>query len=53
LNAGLLDELLIHVAPVLLGSGVRLLEHAERKPIKVTRALESPQVAHLIYAVSD
>jgi dihydrofolate reductase len=53
LNAGLLDELLIHVAPVLLGSGVRLFEHAERRPIKVTRTLESPQVAHLIYAVSD
>jgi dihydrofolate reductase len=53
LNAGLLDELLIHVAPVLLGSGVPLFEHAERRPIKVTRTLQSPQAAHLIYAVSD
>lgn len=27
LEAGLLDEVLVHVAPILLGDGVRLLDH--------------------------
>jgi dihydrofolate reductase len=51
LNAGLLDELQIHVAARLLGTGVRLFEHAEPRPIELTRVLESPLVTHLVYAV--
>ena len=51
LDAGLLDELQVHVAPVLLGSGVRLFERAERRPIELARAVESPRVAHLVYRV--
>lgn len=52
LNAGLLDELQIHVAPRLLGSGVRLFERAEPRPIELTRVVESPRVTHLAYKVS-
>ena len=52
LNAGLLDELQIHVAPRLLGSGVRLFERAEPRPIELTRVVESPRVTHLAYSVS-
>lgn len=51
LNAGLLDELHIHIAPVLLGSGVRLFDRAERRPIELARSVESPQVTHLVYRV--
>ena len=51
LNAGLLDELQIHVAPMLLGDGVRLLDRAEPRPIELTRVVESPSVTHLFYAV--
>jgi dihydrofolate reductase len=53
LHAGLLDELQLHVAPVLLGGGVRLF--ADQMPgtpggLELVRALESPTgVAHLKY----
>jgi dihydrofolate reductase len=51
LNAGLLDELHIHVAPLLLGDGVRLFERPERRPIELRRVVESPLVTHLVYGV--
>lgn len=35
LEAGLLDEILIHVAPVLLGGGVRLFERADGTPVRL------------------
>jgi dihydrofolate reductase len=53
LNAGLLDELQIHVAPMLLGSGVRLFERAEPRPIELTRVDHSPHVMHLTYSVKS
>jgi dihydrofolate reductase len=52
LDAGLLDELHIHVAPVLLGAGVRLFAGPERRPIELVRSVESPQVTHLAYRVT-
>ncbi len=55
LKAGLLDELQIHVVPVLLGDGVRLLENhlgAGQVALECTRVIESPTgVAHLRYRV--
>jgi dihydrofolate reductase len=35
LEAGLLDEVIIHVAPVLVGDGVRLFERAGGGPVKL------------------
>ena len=52
LDAGLLDELQLHVAPQLLGSGVRLFEQAEPRPIELTSVVASPRVTHLAYKVS-
>lgn len=54
LNAGLIDELLIHVVPVLLGNGVRLFENLDPAvKLEQTEAVESPSgVAHLRYAVA-
>jgi dihydrofolate reductase len=50
LAAGLLDELVIHVAPVLLGGGVRLFDGVGARRLERTRVAESPSGAvHLWY----
>jgi dihydrofolate reductase len=53
LTAGHLDELLIHIAPVLLGGGVRLLDGESRAAVGLEqiRVAESPGVTHLTYRV--
>jgi dihydrofolate reductase len=53
LKAGLLDEIQVHVAPVLLGGGVRLFEDGLAHPpgVECTRVVESPAVTHLRYRV--
>lgn len=53
LAAGLLDELNIHVAPLLLGSGVRLLDNldGDLPALKIARTVESPAVTHVTYRV--
>ena len=53
LQAGLLDELQIHVAPLLLGDGVRLFDHLDpaRTRLDLTRVIESPAVTHIAYRV--
>jgi dihydrofolate reductase len=42
LEAGLLDEIIVHVAPVLVGDGVRLFERAGGEPVRL--ALISSEV---------
>jgi dihydrofolate reductase len=50
LNAGLLNELNIHLVPVLLGNGgVRLLDGVDPTELELTRIVESPYVTHLTY----
>jgi dihydrofolate reductase len=51
LRAGLLDELQVHVAPVLLGSGVRLFDGGERANLEIVRVVDSPTVTHVKYRV--
>ncbi len=53
LTAGLMDEILIDMAPILLGSGVRLFDHLGEAPIKLERirAIEAPGVTHLGFRV--
>ena len=52
LRAGLLDEIQVHLAPVLLGGGIRLFDHrGEPVRLEPTRVLSSPAVAHLRFGV--
>ena len=53
LRAGQLDELNIHVAPILLGGGVSLFGElgADAPGLKLTKVVESPFVTHLTYEV--
>ena len=52
IKAGLLDEMLIHVTPVLMGAGVRLFEDADGQvELECTQAINSPAVTHLRYRV--
>ena len=52
LAAGLVDELQVHVAPLLLGGGVRLFDGGGDQPaLQQVRVVESPAVTHLRYEV--
>ena len=53
LKLGLLDEIQIHLVPVLLGEGVRLFDHLGGEPIELgsTRVIEPPGVTHLTFHV--
>jgi dihydrofolate reductase len=51
LRAGLLDELQVHVAPVLLGAGVRLFDGGEQANLEIIRVVDSPTVTHIKYRV--
>jgi dihydrofolate reductase len=49
LRAGLLDELRIHLAPILLGGGVRLFGDGEAMQLEPATVVESTAVTHLTY----
>ncbi|MET9133598.1 dihydrofolate reductase family protein [Streptomyces antibioticus] len=52
LDAGLVDELQIHLAPIVLGKGVRLFDGVSpHLALEPTRAIHSPGVTHLRYQV--
>jgi dihydrofolate reductase len=51
LAAGLLDELYLHIAPVLLGGGERLLENVGDPKLEPVEAIGSPAVTHVRYRV--
>ena len=53
LRAGLVDQLQVHVVPMLLGEGIRLFDDLGPDPIELetTRVIASPGVAHLKFAV--
>jgi dihydrofolate reductase len=55
LRARVLDELEIHLIPVLLAKGRRLFDHlgAEHVELELTRVLAAPDVTHLHYRVAS
>jgi dihydrofolate reductase len=55
LRLGLLDELWIHLVPVLLGTGIRLFDELGGSPVHLAqvRVVEARGVVHLFYEVID
>jgi dihydrofolate reductase len=53
LNAGLVDELVLSVAPTFLGGGKRLFDGIDRGGVgvEIVETLSGPKVTHLRYAV--
>jgi dihydrofolate reductase len=51
LKAGLLDELYLHIAPVILGAGERLLENVGDPVMKPIDVIASPAVTHIKYRI--
>ena len=51
LAAGLLDELHLHIVPVVLGAGERLLEDVGDPTLEPVEVVASPAVTHVRYRV--
>ena len=53
LAAGLVDEFELHLVPIVLGDGERLLDHVGSLRLEQVRAIEAPGVTHIKYRVSS
>ncbi|HEX3052527.1 MAG TPA: dihydrofolate reductase family protein [Aggregatilineaceae bacterium] len=51
LQSGLLDEIQVHLVPVLLGDGVRLFDCIDYTELECTRVIAASDVTHLTYCV--
>lgn len=51
LAAGSLDELYLHIVPVILGAGERLLENVGDPVLEPVKVVASPAVTHIKYRV--
>ena len=49
--AGLVDEFWLHLVPVLLGAGARLLENVGNLNVEQVRAIEAPGITHIKYRI--
>jgi dihydrofolate reductase len=54
ITLGLIDEVSIHVVPVLFGSGTRLFEHldSEHIPLEIIEVLQTAEAIHLRFRVA-
>lgn len=53
LNAGLIDEIMIHLVPILLGDGIRLFDELDAAPVdlEIVKVVKAHDVTHLKYRV--
>jgi dihydrofolate reductase len=51
LAAGMLDELYLHIVPIILGAGERLLENVGDPTLEPVKVVASPAVTHLKYRI--
>jgi dihydrofolate reductase len=53
LQAGLIDEIQLHLVPKLLGQGIRLFDHSDSQPIELERiqVIEAPDITHITFRV--
>ncbi len=52
LEAGVLDEIQVHIVPVLLGGGHRLFDELSREvELEVVRVIDTPDATHIRYRV--
>jgi dihydrofolate reductase len=52
IKAGLLDELHLHIAPVILGAGERLLENIGDPALEPVKVTSSPLATHVTYRLT-
>ena len=52
LDAGLLDEINVSIAPVVLGAGVRLFDGIDPHALEQVRVIASDGVTHVRYRVT-
>ncbi len=51
LQVGLVDEIQLHISPVLLGDGVRLFSRIPMAKLRKTRVIDTPEVTHVQYEI--
>ena len=53
IRSGLLDQLELHISPVLIGEGMRLFDSADHEAVELTptRVMDTPGVTHIRYRV--
>ncbi|MBA3489416.1 MAG: dihydrofolate reductase family protein, partial [Longispora sp.] len=53
INAGLVDEIRIHLVPILLGGGIRLFENISVSSVELekTRAIDSTGATHFSFRI--
>jgi dihydrofolate reductase len=52
LAAGLLDELYLHIVPIILGAGERLLDGVGDLTLEPVKVVASPAVTHVKYRIT-
>jgi dihydrofolate reductase len=54
LNAGYINEFTLHIAPALLGSGLRFFDGVDRSKftLEITKTIHSPLATHITYKVT-